>query len=87
VAEQPHNEASAAGAYNCNCNALNRLHGPEFAEVFAKNATGTVMAASIENYIQIQDIDHPTEFWQSGYREWVKWTGMGCLLGARDTNC
>jgi hypothetical protein len=62
VGEQPYNEAGATGAYNRICNALERLHSPEFADVFAKNAVGTVMVASIESYIQTENIDRPADF-------------------------
>ena len=62
VGEQPYNKAGALGAYHRVSNALARLHGAEFAAVFAQNRIGSVMAVSIENYIQTQDVDRPADF-------------------------
>lgn len=62
VGEQPYNEAGAVGAYNRISNALNCLHGEKFVETFIKKEIGAVIAASIESYIQTEDIDRPADF-------------------------
>lgn len=62
VGEQPYNEAGAAGAYNRISNALERLNDTESTEILSKYAVGTVMAASVENYIQTRDVERPADF-------------------------
>ncbi|RDL34692.1 uncharacterized protein BP5553_07820 [Venustampulla echinocandica] len=62
VGEQPYNEAGVAGAYNRISNALNHLHGAEFVETFKEKLIGTVIVASIESYIQTEDIERPADF-------------------------
>lgn len=65
VGEQPYNDAGAQGAYNRISNALKRLaDGEQRAEqtVFAEHGIGTVMAASIENYIQTREVARPADF-------------------------
>lgn len=51
VGEQPYNDAGAAGAYNRINNVLERLNNTEYTDIFAKYTIGTVLVASIENYI------------------------------------
>lgn len=46
VGEQPYNGAGMEGARNQINNALNRLHGIEFSDVFKKNNIRTVLVAS-----------------------------------------
>jgi non-canonical (house-cleaning) NTP pyrophosphatase len=62
VGEQPYNEAGADGAYNRINNALHQLHQDKFKDLFRDQSIGSVMVASIENYIQTEDIDTPTDF-------------------------
>lgn len=62
VGEQPYNIAGSEGARNRIMNALARLQSPEYAETFAKENIGLVIAASIENYVQTEDIDRPADF-------------------------
>ncbi|KAI9748641.1 MAG: hypothetical protein M1815_003100, partial [Lichina confinis] len=50
------------GAYNRIRNAMQRLQDSEFADIFLQNSVGAVMAASVENYVQTQDIDRPADF-------------------------
>ncbi|KAF0329540.1 hypothetical protein GQ607_003108 [Colletotrichum asianum] len=62
VGEQPYNIAGSQGARNRIVNALARLQSPKYAEKFAKENIGSVIAASIENYVQTEDIDRPADF-------------------------
>lgn len=61
VGEQPYNEAGIIGAHNRISNALLRLDTAEYQETFKMKRMGTVIVASIENYIQTDNIDRPTD--------------------------
>lgn len=62
VGEQPYNEAGIIGAHNRISNALLHLDATEYQETFKVKRIGTVMVASIENYIQTDNIDRPTDY-------------------------
>lgn len=62
VGEQPYNEAGLLGAWNRISNALNFLDDPENQAILKEGKIGTVMVASIESYIQIIDVDRPTDY-------------------------
>ncbi|KAK2752925.1 hypothetical protein CKAH01_06166 [Colletotrichum kahawae] len=62
VGEQPYNIAGSDGARNRVKNALVRLQSSHYAEMFAKESIGSIIVASIENYIQTEDIDRPADF-------------------------
>ncbi|KAH9241056.1 hypothetical protein K456DRAFT_29555 [Colletotrichum gloeosporioides 23] len=62
VGEQPYNIAGSEGARNRIMNALARLQSPKYAETFDKENIGSVIAASIENYVQTEDIGRPADF-------------------------
>jgi non-canonical (house-cleaning) NTP pyrophosphatase len=62
VGEQPYNEAGIIGAHNRISNALLRLDAVEYQENFRDKRIGTVIVACIENYIQTDDIDCPTDY-------------------------
>jgi non-canonical (house-cleaning) NTP pyrophosphatase len=62
VGEQPYNEAGQEGAYNRINNALNKLDDGDFTQLFIQNRIGTIIVASIESYIQINDLDRPADF-------------------------
>ncbi|KAH0565180.1 hypothetical protein GP486_001426 [Trichoglossum hirsutum] len=62
VGEQPYNEAGVMGAHNRISNALLRLDAPEYQETFREKKIGAVFVASIENFIQIDGIDRPTDY-------------------------
>jgi non-canonical (house-cleaning) NTP pyrophosphatase len=62
VGEQPYNEAGAVGAYNRISNALHRLDATEYQETLRDKGIGTVIVASIENYIQTDNIERPTDY-------------------------
>jgi non-canonical (house-cleaning) NTP pyrophosphatase len=62
VGEQPYNEAGIIGAHNRISNALLRLDTVEYEETFKVKRIGTVVVASIENYIQTDNIDRPADY-------------------------
>lgn len=62
VGEQPYNEAGIIGAYNRINNALIRLNTAEYDKILREKNIGTVIVASIENYIQVDDVDRPTDY-------------------------
>ena len=62
VGEQPYNEAGIIGAHNRINNALLRLDTAEYQETFKVKRIGTVIVASIESYIQTDNIDRPTDY-------------------------
>ncbi|KAJ3454405.1 hypothetical protein MRS44_018299 [Fusarium solani] len=62
VGEQPYNEAGAFGAHNRISNALRRIRAPDNQDKLASKGIGTVMVASIENYIQFDNVDRPVDF-------------------------
>lgn len=62
VGEQPYNEAGVMGAYNRINNALQALQGEQYRSVMVNNAASTVIVASIESYIQTNNVDRPTDF-------------------------
>jgi len=62
VGEQPYNEAGIIGAHNRISNALCYLDAPEHQDIFELKGIGTVIVTSIESYIQIQNVDRPTDY-------------------------
>ncbi|KAK1830701.1 hypothetical protein QBC39DRAFT_353041 [Podospora conica] len=62
VGEQPYNTAGCLGACNRISNALEALHAPEHDAFLRTNRVGTVMVAAIENYIQVDGVERPTDF-------------------------
>jgi non-canonical (house-cleaning) NTP pyrophosphatase len=62
VGEQPYNEAGIIGAHNRISNALLRLDTAEYQETFKVKRIGTVIVASIESYIQTDNIDRPADY-------------------------
>lgn len=62
VGEQPYNKAGIIGAYNRINNALRALDSDEHHELLRRNRIGTIMVASIENYIEIERAERPTDF-------------------------
>lgn len=62
VGEQPYNEAGIIGAYNRISNAMLRLAAVEYQEVFREKRIGKVIVASIENFIQTDNVDRPTDY-------------------------
>lgn len=62
VGEQPYNEAGVIGAHNRISNALLRLDTAEYEEIFREKRIGTVIVASIESFIQTDNIDRPTDY-------------------------
>lgn len=63
VGEQPYNlKSGLQGAHNRISNALNKLSGDDkFVSSLEKNQVGTLMIASIENYIQIEGVNRPAD--------------------------
>jgi hypothetical protein len=62
VGNQPYNEAGIIGAHGRISNALRRLDTAEYEETFRLQRIGTVILASIESYIQTENIDRPTDY-------------------------
>lgn len=63
VGEQPYDKAGALGAYNRISNALHALAtSPENQAILAKEQIGTVIAASIENYIQATGVPRAVDY-------------------------
>lgn len=62
VGEEPYNNAGAIGAHNRISNALTRLGTSEYQNVLTTKGIGTVIVASIESYIQTENIDRPTDY-------------------------
>jgi len=62
VGEQPYNEAGIIGAHNRISNALRRLDTAVYQETFRVKRIGTVIVASVENYIQTDNVDRPTDY-------------------------
>ena len=62
VGEQPYNDAGIIGAYNRINNALIRLDTAEYEKILREKNIGTVIVASIESYIQVDDVDRPTDY-------------------------
>lgn len=62
VGEQPYNEVGIVGAHNRISNALNRLDTTEYQKIFKVKGIGTVILASVENYIQTDNTDRPTDY-------------------------
>jgi non-canonical (house-cleaning) NTP pyrophosphatase len=62
VGEQPYNEAGLAGACNRILNALKKVEDMGSEGLIARYAIGTVIFASIENFIQTRDIERPADF-------------------------
>ena len=62
VGEEPYNNAGAIGAYNRIGNALTRLGTSEYQNALTTKGIGTVIIASIESYIQIENIDRPADY-------------------------
>jgi len=62
VGEQPYNKAGIIGAHARISNALLRLDAAEYQEIFKVKMIGTVIFASIESYIQTENVDRPTDY-------------------------
>jgi hypothetical protein len=62
VGEQPYNEAGLLGAQTRIGNALNYLKAPENQEVLKSKCIRTVLIASIENFIQLDNVERPTDY-------------------------
>jgi non-canonical (house-cleaning) NTP pyrophosphatase len=62
VGEQPYNEAGVIGAHTRISNALHHLNAPEYYEMLVSKSIGTVIVASIENYIQLDNVERPTDY-------------------------
>jgi len=62
VGEQLYNEAGIIGAHSRISNALSYLNTAEYQETFKLKGIGTVIVASIENYIQTDNVDRPTDY-------------------------
>jgi len=61
VGEQPYNDAGVLGARNRIANALAHLAEPENHEVLRAHNAGTVLVASIENFIRLAGANRPTD--------------------------
>lgn len=62
VGEQPYNEAGVIGAHTRISNALRHIDTPSFRDTLASKKIGTVIVASIENFIQLDKVERPTDF-------------------------
>jgi len=62
VGEEPYNNAGAIGAHNRISNALTRLGTSEYQNALTTKGIGTIIVASIESYIQTENIDRPTDY-------------------------
>jgi non-canonical (house-cleaning) NTP pyrophosphatase len=62
VGEQPYNEAGSFGAYNRITNALRALHSDKHDKFLRRNSIGTIIVASIESYIQTNQVPRPVDF-------------------------
>lgn len=61
VGEQPYNEQGAMGAYNRIKNAIIRLTAAEYEKDLCEKSIRTIFVASIESYIQTENVDRPTD--------------------------
>jgi non-canonical (house-cleaning) NTP pyrophosphatase len=62
VGSQPYNEAGMTGAHTRLTNSLNHLDAQEYQAMFKEKRIGTIIVASIESYIQTDNIDRPTDY-------------------------
>lgn len=62
VGEQPYNDAGILGAHTRISNALCQLNGPEYQQTLVSKRIGTVIVASIENFIQLDNVSRPTDY-------------------------
>ena len=62
VGEEPYNNAGAIGAHNRISNALTRLDTSEYQNTLIAKGIGTVIVASIESYVQTEDVDRPIDY-------------------------
>jgi len=62
VGEQPYNDAGVLGAHNRISNAIQHISSRENHELLRANNIGTVLIASIENFIQLRNVDRPTDY-------------------------
>ncbi|KAH6894241.1 hypothetical protein B0T10DRAFT_479902 [Thelonectria olida] len=62
VGEQPYNEAGVTGACQRINSALEQLLSEESQKKMKEWEIGTVIVASIENYIQTDDVERPTDY-------------------------
>jgi hypothetical protein len=60
VGEQPYNEAGVLGAHNRITHVLHYLTAHP--EILDSHQTGTVIVASIENYVQVDHVKRPTDY-------------------------
>jgi hypothetical protein len=62
VGEQPYNDAGVLGAHTRISNALRRLNAPEYQHTLVSKNVGTVIVASVENFIQLDNVSRPTDY-------------------------
>lgn len=62
VGEQPYNEAGVLGAHTRISSVLHQLDSPGYQELLRSKGIGTVVIASIENYIQLDNVERPTDY-------------------------
>jgi non-canonical (house-cleaning) NTP pyrophosphatase len=62
VGEQPYNEAGVLGAHTRISNALRHVSSPEYQDTLVSKGIGTLLVASIENYIQLDNVGRPTDY-------------------------
>lgn len=62
VGSQPYNGSGMTGAHTRLTNSLNHLDAQKYQEMFKEKRIGTVIVASIEGYIQTDNIDRPTDY-------------------------
>lgn len=62
VGEQPYNEAGILGAHTRISNASRQLNKPEYQAILVSKGIGTVLVASIENYIQLDNVERPIDY-------------------------
>jgi hypothetical protein len=62
VGQQPYNEAGVLGAHSRISDALRHLNAPEYQDMLMSKGIGTLIVASIENYIQLDNVECPTDY-------------------------
>ena len=62
VGEQPYNEAGSIGAHTRISNASRHLKTPKYQEMLISKGIGTVLVASVENFIQLDNVKRPADY-------------------------
>jgi non-canonical (house-cleaning) NTP pyrophosphatase len=62
VGEQPYNDAGVLGAHTRISNALRQLNALEYQQTLVSKSVGTVIVASVENFIQLDHVSRPTDY-------------------------